>query len=167
MRKGEILGLRWGQVDWGANVIRLEKRQTKGKQARNAPLYGELRAWLEMAHASRSNSSTIVSWQGAAISETKRAWKGACKRAEVPGLYIHDLRRTVIRNMIRAGVPEKQAMLISGHKTRSMLDRYNIIDERDIQAAGQKMAAYLEDQEKLRTKLRTAAPTLISKEVVN
>lgn len=167
MRKGEILGLRWDQVDWGANVIRLEKRQTKGKQARNAPLYGELRVWLEMAHATCSNSSTIVSWQGAAISETKRAWKAACNRAEVPGLYIHDLRRTAIRNMIRAGVPEKQAMLISGHKTRSMLDRYNIIDERDIQAAGQKMAAYLEEQEKLRTKLRTVAPAPIPNDLVN
>ena len=42
--------LRWDQVDWQANLIRLEKRQTKTKQARNAPLYGELRAFLEMAY---------------------------------------------------------------------------------------------------------------------
>jgi integrase len=166
MRKGEILGLRWDQVDFQAGLIRLEKRQTKGKQARNAPLYGELRSWLEMAY-SAPRGVTIVCWKGEAVSETKRAWKGACKRAGVPDLYIHDLRRTAIRNMIRAGVPEKQAMLISGHKTRSMLDRYDIIDERDIHAAGKKMAAFMTEQEKVRTKVRTVAQKAIPAERVN
>ena len=61
--------------------------------------------------------------------------------------------------MIRAGVREKQVLLIVGWKTRAMLDRYNITDERDIQAAGQKLADYLEQKAelaKVRTKVRTA-----------
>jgi integrase len=148
MRSGEILGLRWDQVDWAANTIRLEKRQTKSKQARTAPLYGELRAWLDMACADSARGITIVSWQGKKIVQTRTAWNSACVRAGVPGLYVHDLRRTAIRNMIRAGIPEKQAMLISGHRTRSMLDRYNIIDERDVHEAGRKMEAYLAEQAK-------------------
>jgi hypothetical protein len=45
--------------------------------------------------------------------------------------------------MIRAGIPEKLAMLISDHKTRSVFERYNIIDERDIQDAGRKLTIYL------------------------
>lgn len=53
MRRGEILKLAWDQVDWDANLIRLEKKQTKGKKARNAPLYGELRAWFELAYSAR------------------------------------------------------------------------------------------------------------------
>ncbi len=103
MRKGEILGLRWDQVDWTANMIRLEKRQTKGKQARNAPLYGELRARLDMAFTTAGKSKTIVAWGGEPIKETKRAWKAACARAGVPGLYIHDLRRTAIRSLQHRG----------------------------------------------------------------
>lgn len=142
MRSGEILGLRWDQIDWAANTIRLEKRQTKSKQARIAPLYGELRAWLDMAYADPARGVTIVAWQGEKIVQTRTAWKSACIRAGVPGLYVHDLRRTAIRNMIRAGTSEKQAMLISGHRTRSMLDRYNIIDERDVHEAGRRMEAY-------------------------
>jgi integrase len=160
MRRGEILNLRWDQVDWDANIIRLEKKQTKGKQARVAPLYGELRAWLDMAYAAReADCPFIVSWKGHGISEVKTAWNKARERAGVPELLIHDLRRTAARNMIRAGVSEKQVLLIVGWKTRAMLDRYNITDERDIQVAGQKLANYLEQKAelaKVRTKVRTA-----------
>jgi integrase len=166
MRRGEILSLRWDQVDWDGNVIRFEKRQTKGKKARLAPLYGELRGWLDMAYAVRDPECPfIVSWKGQGISETKTAWKSACKRAGIPDLLIHDLRRTAARNMIRAGVPEKLVLDIVGWKTRAMLDRYNIVDERDVHTAGEKMARYLEpkaetaaarqEKEKVRTKVRT------------
>lgn len=120
MRRGEILKLRWDQVDWDANLIRLEKKQTKGKRARNAPLYGELRAWFEMTCSARDpNCPFIVSWKGHGITEVKTAWKKARERAGIPGLLIHDLRRTAVRNMIRAGISEKRAMEISGHKTNT------------------------------------------------
>jgi integrase len=175
MRRGEILKLRWDQVDWDANLIRLEKKQTKGKHARVAPLYGELRAWLEMAYAARDSECTyIVSWRGKQVGDLKTAWATARERAGVPWVLVHDLRRTAIRNMIRAGIPEKRAMLISGHKTRSVFDRYDITDERDLQGDGERLARYLEEKaklaeerqkldaekaelEKVRTKVRTAA----------
>ena len=107
MRRGEILKLRWDQVDWDANLIRLEKKQTKAKKARNAPLYGELRAWFELAYSARDPQCPfIVSWRGHGITEVKTAWKKARERAGVPALLIHDLRRTAVRNMIRAGISE-------------------------------------------------------------
>ena len=158
MRRGEILKLRWDQVDWRGNVIRLEKNQTKAKKARLAPLYGELRAYLEMAYSMRDTAcSFIVSWKGHGIREVKTAWQKARDRADVPELLIHDLRRTAARNMIRAGVPEKQVLEIVGWKTRAMLDRYNIIDERDVHTAGEKMARYLEQQSKVCSRKRSSS----------
>ena len=150
MRRGEILKLRWDEVDWDANQIRLEKKQTKGRKARNAPLYGELRAWFELAYSARDpKCPLIVSWKGHGITEVKTAWQKARERAGVPALLIHDLRRTAVRNMIRAGVSEKRAMEISGHKTNSMFKRYDITDERDIQADGERLARYLDEKAKL------------------
>ena len=150
MRRGEILKLRWDQVDWDANLIRLEKKQTKGKKARVAPLYGELRGWLEMAHAVRlPECPFIISWQGQGISQIKTAWNKARVRAGIPEILVHDLRRTAARNMTRAGISEKRAMLIAGWKTANIFKRYDITDERDIQEDGRRLANHLAEKAKL------------------
>ena len=118
-----------------SSEIRLSCSRTKNGRARVLPLRGELRAIILRALANRSPHSDLVFHHGPcahALSDFRRAWTSATSRAGCASLLIHDLRRSAIRNFVRAGVRESVAMALSGHRTRSVFDRYNITDNADL-----------------------------------
>jgi hypothetical protein len=139
-------------VDFNASQIWLEKRQTKGKVARVLPVYGEMRTILVSALAERDlkvpDCKLIFHRDGKRIVDFRKAWAKATVAAGVPWLHFHDLRRSAVRNMDRAGVPRATIRRIIGHETDAMFDRYRIVDQRDVDEAGKKAEQYLIDQNK-------------------
>jgi len=148
MRLGEILGLQWSQVDLAEGKLMLTPLQTKTETARVVYVQPDLMRVLVEAKRRRDAKCAHCPWvcqfRGQRVGLIRNAWLAACKRVGLEGRLIHDFRRTAVRNMSRAGVPEVVAMAISGHKTRSVFDRYNIVNEGDLKAAANRLTEYYE-----------------------
>jgi integrase len=84
----------------------------------------------------------VFHWNGKPLGSHVKGWDRACSAAGLAGLHFHDLRRSAIRNIERAGIPRHVAMQISGHRTENVYRRYDIVVEADLKAAGEKLAAY-------------------------
>lgn len=144
-RKGEVLSLEWRDVDREGRVIRLRPEVSKTREGRVLVLSAPLHAVMERRWHARALGCPLVFHEPArSLQGFKNAWERACNAAGVPGKLFHDLRRTAVRNMVRAGIPERVAMQVSGHKTRSVFDRYNIVSEGDLRQAAERLAAYVE-----------------------
>src|SRR5206468_5476509 len=129
-RRGELRSLRWSQVDWAAGTIRLDRGTTKSGEPRSFPFAAHprlaelLAEQLEATRAFERASGSLCPWvfhrQGHEVTWYYDAWTTACEKAGVPGRLFHDLRRSAVRNLVRAGVSERVAMMLTGHKTRSV-----------------------------------------------
>lgn len=173
-RRSEITGLTWPEVDLAGGVIRLAPERSKTKAGRLLPLSPPLREILSRRLAARRLDTVLVFHHGGgqAVGDWRKTWASACVTAgffrvepvrnadgtprvttdgtpvvvKKPTKLFHDLRRTTARNLIRSGAPERVAMTLTGHKTRSVFDRYNIVSETDLQQATARLAEYVAAQ---------------------
>ncbi len=151
-RKNEILKLTWDQVDLIERYIHLSPDQTKNSEARSIYIGNELYDMLRIQRAKNLNGCPYVFHnKGEKIGDFRKAWKTACKKAKLSGKLFHDFRRTAARNLTRSGTQETVAMKITGHKTRSVFDRYNITSQDDIREAVERQEKYLSQESVTKT----------------
>lgn len=145
----EAQRLQWRQVDFNAGTVRLDPGTTKNGEARQFPFTNDLRSLLEAqreyTRQVEREKGIICPWvfhrNGKRIKVFRKSWATACEAAGCPARIPHDFRRTAVRNLVRAGIPERVAMTMTGHKTRSVFERYNIVSEGDLTEAARKLDA--------------------------
>lgn len=153
--------LEWRDVDLDVGVVRLRPELSKNYDGRVLPLSEPLREMTERRWKARSLKCPRVFQRGdLPVGDWRKTWARACISAgffrvvnpgaanerKVPSKVFHDFRRTAVRNLVRAGVPERVAMSVTGHKTRSVFDRYNIVSETDLKQATARLAEYVAAQ---------------------
>jgi len=131
-------------------VVRLEPGTTKNEEGRTFPfedhprLAALLEHQLDRTLALQRERGKIIPWvfwwDGEPLQEFRKTWKRACEVAGCPGRLVHDLRRTAVRTLLRAGVTERVAMQLTGHRTRAVFDRYAIVSEVDLREAVGKLS---------------------------
>ena len=156
-RKSEILSLQWNQIDWDTGEIRLEPGTTKNKEGRTfpfralPPLEALLQELRERTRTRERATGMIIPWlfhyRGKRLQSIRKAWANARKETGVPGAWFHDLRRSAIRNMERAGVSRSVAMKLSGHQTESVYRRYAIADSAALEEGVGKLASLHHDDQ--------------------
>jgi integrase len=153
--QSEVLALERRQLDLEAGTLRLDPGATKNDEGRLVYLTPEIKALLasqlERVEALQRRTERIVPYlfpflsgrrrQGYRRSDFRKAWASACEDAGVAGRLRHDFRRTAVRNMVNAGVPERVAMQVTGHKTRAVFDRYHIVSPGDLQDVAHRLAS--------------------------
>ena len=140
-RSSESKGLLWADVDFTAGRIYLA--DSKNGEARYFPITDDLRVVLDSRKAytktCNRNLEKVIPFvfhrDGEQLKACERSWKSACVKAGMGDRIMHDFRRTAVRSFRRAGLSDKVAMKLTGHKTRSVYDRYNIVDEKDLDNA--------------------------------
>lgn len=161
--QSEVLALERRHLDLDGGTLRLDPGMTKNDEGRVVYLPTELRAavaaQLARVDALQRRLGRIIPWvfphlRGAKVpnagrrrthvlgerrGDFRKAWARACEAAGCPGMLRHDFRRTAVRNMVNAGVAERVAMQVTGHRTRSVFDRYHIVSPADLQDVARRL----------------------------
>lgn len=156
MRPNEIRQLTWEMFDRETWTLNLDPRAAKTRTGRVLGVVGPLRTILERRLAARRFDCRLIFHRtskgkvGQPVKDYRRTWAAACKVAGLVagrnvegGVTPYDLRRCAVRNLVRGGTHETVAMKITGHKTRSTFDRYNIASVEDVSAAIERTTAYV------------------------
>ena len=136
MRRGEILGLTWDRVDLKKKILYLRPEDTKTDEPRKIPINETLYEYLKQQNKVRLlHEPHVFTYKQAPIKEFKNSFATALEKAGIENFRFHDLRHTFVTNMRKAGIHDFVTMAITGHKTMEMFQRYNTVDEADLNNA--------------------------------
>jgi integrase len=174
MRKGELLGLRWDQIDRKHRIITLAATETKERNAKKVPINHHVQAVLDgMIPVIRDGARVpfVFLFNGKPIGDNiRKSLVTACRKIGIDygqhiqgGFRFHDIRTSVKTNMLRAGVDPAMRNILSGHAVQGMAKYYLMPSEGDLHRAMNQYTEWLDNEIKQVEK----CPLLTKKQNVN
>ncbi len=124
MRKSEILNLKWENVDFERKEIKV--RNSKSGNPRFIPINEELSLILSRHKMMKGRTIYVFTNlnTGKALTDVKKAFNGACRRADIKGFRFHDLRHTFASRLVQRGVDLITVKDLLGHSSVKITERY-------------------------------------------
>lgn len=139
-RVSEALNLRVRQLDFLSRSINLNPGETKNGCGRTAIMTSRVYELLKASVIGKGQDEYVFTREnGNRVADFRGTWEKVITAAELPGLLVHDLRRSAIKRMIQRGIPQTTAMKIAGQKTESVFRRYAIVSEQDLRDAARRL----------------------------
>lgn len=128
MRQGEILGLKWSQVDFENKLAHL--KETKNGTCRSVPLMDAVVNELKTLFQSRNPAKPLIFASKTAFGalDISKHWKAALEQANIENFVFHGARHHFATLASKAGASNLQLKAAMGHKTLQMLERYSHLD---------------------------------------
>lgn len=140
LRKGEILALTWSQVDFGRAIMTIEAAQSKSRKRRSVPLNREALAALKSRAAACDGSVYVFCHGQHRITDIKKGFGAACRRAGLSDVTPHTCRHTFASWLVTAGVPLYEVRDLLGHSTIKLTERYSHLAPENLRIAVEKIA---------------------------
>lgn len=137
MRRGEILNLKWSDIDMDSRTITL--RRTKNNEIRMIPINKELHNVLVSLGQQTDGNYVFPNSDGKPYGDIKTGFKGALRRAGIKNFRFHDLRHTFASRLVMAGVDIRTVQELMGHKDIRMTMRYSHLSDRNLREAVDKL----------------------------
>jgi integrase len=175
-RKGNLARTTWAHWNAQTKEFTWTAAEVKAKRPHVLPLDGRALEIVERLYQTRQLHCRYVFHGGrctlghqpskahACVGDFKRAWATACKKAGFPvgrthgGFVFHNTRHTAVTNLVNAGVPAHEAMTVSGHRTRSVFDRYSLSLKQQTKAALRRVTEYTQQQDSTPTVIPVQRP---------
>lgn len=138
-RVGEALNLKVSQIDLVNRSIDLNPGETKSGKGRTAIMTSRVFELIKACVMGKQPQDRVFMRGSKSVRDFRESWVKVTSTAGVPGLKVHDLRRSAIRRMLQRGISQTTAMAISGHRTESVFRRYAIVAEQDLRGAAAKL----------------------------
>jgi integrase len=159
MRRGEITGQRWEDIDFSRKLLAVTRSKTPEGESREIPL---TERFLKLLVQNRKESGLIVDYKGQPVRIVKRSWKTALKNAQVRHVRFHDLRHTFNTRLMEAGVLQEIRMALMGHSAGSKVHAtYTHIELPAKRDAIRRLERWVEDQ---RSQLKEAIDAITETE---
>ena len=168
MRRGEIFGLKWHDIDFKRNIITL--LDTKNGEKREVPMNEQVKTALIRVRKNTNTAYIFCDEQGNPVHDIRKSYSTALRKSGITNFRFHDLRHTFASQLVMSGIDLNTVRELLGHKDMTMTLRYSHLaqshKQRAVELLGKRMDTFWTLEQKSEMSQNAQVPQVIAVQTV-